>query len=678
MFQEIITPEKYVPSIFSPLDDRRLDSYLLYTVKAGGQVPPKFTGKLMGRLIFKDGIANTNKHFLVKLALMRGCEDITPPRIKEQLVNRPLNKILIIRNAAFGDCTILTPALHAMRIKYPNAIIHLFGRKDSRVVYEYLPFIDGILNIRETELGTILDEYDEVFDLVHTIECCPEADYKNALDVVSSLLDVEIKDSKPQYVLTQNELKEANAILSKQGIIVGKDSLICIQTEATAKVRTLSNLTTLEVANNLALQGHKALIVNMDVNLLHTKIVECKECKHRLAEFVLPGIIEIAKHCIKCQKDSYFQVFQNHQNVSFLSVHNERPPRIRFAIAHYAKLIIAVDSFWSHLAAALSKPSVIVFTNYHPFTRTKYYDDSIVVAPNYKKDVPCGPCNGLVDVCHLYPKSQAACVTAVTSDLILNAVNKRLKSENLLYQELRDIPPALIEEKERDCPYCNSSNYEPVTCKGNYIYVQCIDCKSMYTHKLPEYKKEFILEKTKNNKFYRESRNFPFIDFIENLKTLFANLNLPYPSIPITCFRGLIESHTGHEDWSEKYKNWVFYKQENGMSKIDTQLNIWVDGILECETPVNKLIEFARRLKKDSYLVLINPLTDKYDKLNTWKPLNGPIAGLISNIPSAKAFEYLFKKDQGTHRNVYELVGSAYSELTSMVVLKVVLNEISS
>jgi hypothetical protein len=652
---------------FSPPDEDH------YIVQAAGNIPKGFTGKLLGRLTFVNGICYARTYFDVKLAETRGCREITPPDVKERMLNRPLKKILVIRNAAFGDCLMLTPALRALRQKYPHATIDVFGRKDSRVVYENLPFIDGILMIRDTELGALVDEYDEVFDLIHSIECKPEADYMNALDVAANLLGVEIKDTRPIYNSTPREVEDARRCLLEMGIVPGRDKLIVIQAEATAKVRSLPYTTSLTVANQLALRGYKVLFVGHDMNLPGVRMLvhgDTPETMVRIAEPVPPGTRTVLRPHPSTGKEIQFQVADNHPNVIFAHrFNNKKPPRVHFAVCHFAQLVIAVDSFWSHLAAALDKPCVTIYSNYHPFTRTKYYDKTSIVVPDYKK-VACGPCNGLFNTCPMFEGRVAPCIGSISPKKILEAADKRLAGMNPIFEEMRDNPPAVLDEA-RPCPMCMSTKHHPVTCKGTFIYVQCAFCETIFTAEYPDedYWKT-LRSKVKKNPYYRKCRNVDPKIFIDAISQGMKNCDRPLPKVPVTDLVSTNDKFHNRKAWKDYFDGKMVQASEKDSSPIQTELTIWADGLMEQEKPVVTIEKLMTRIQPGNYLALIIPLVDRYDRINTWKPLNPPVAGMHTVIPTQRALRIYFDKDHGLMKDRCQLVFISLSDEASIVMLQ--------
>lgn len=490
------------------------DDKAQYVLRSHGRgiIPQYFTGLLAERVRFDNGIAHVRTLFDYRICVMRGCEDVTPKENREALKGRDLRRILVIRDAAFGDVTIITPGLLALRKKYPEALIHFYGRTDSRQVLENLGLIDGILDCRERELGSMVDSYDEVFDLVNTIECCPKADYLNSLDVLEEFLGVKCEENEklPLYNLSKHEVDEGLKLLRQLGIDPSHDEILLFQGEATARARTFVPIQTLRILYHFHKRGFRLLHAGHRTDILeHLLLLEepskktlqnrpptftsmtRKEVidllragkgtlsKKALDEGLTPdslvgeggvaltkpgGILDEATVVIKNHEgeDATYRVldFPLVSNAAFLG---KVPARHLFAMAFFAKFMITVDSFYSHLGAALQKPQVVVFSNYHPVTRAKYYPRAIVVAPRYAEVVPCGPCNAIFDNCKLYPDRQPQCIGSIDPVEVIAAGELLLQGVIPLHQPLRDGNVAQWN------PLWDET-FLPATAKGPYIY----------------------------------------------------------------------------------------------------------------------------------------------------------------------------------------------------------------
>ncbi len=593
-----------------PAKDLPAVSDLSYRIQAGGQIPANFTGLLNGRIPFVNGEGRVERYFDVRMARIKGCQDVTPESIRERLDARELKKILIIRNAAFGDCLMITPALKALREKYPSATIHVFGKAGSRVVYENLPFIDGVLTCRDVEVGAIVDEYDEVYDLVHTIEHCPEADWESTLDVACQYLGVESPKSPPIYNVSQEELQRGAQLLVELGINPRANNLILFQCEATAHARTLPPKPSLEVAYKLAEAGYQVLFVGNKPEIPLMRAVACEGCGGQEALFVPPEAVSLAGPCEACEKETEKQVLPLHPGIRFLhEVAQKYEAREQFAICHFARMVIATDSFWSHLAAALDKPAVYVFSNYYPYLRIKYYHRSVVVAPDRKK-LPCFPCNDLVAKCHMYGNQPAGCIASITSGEILEKAFAVLDGKIELYQAERDEPIATPGEVP-DCPGCGHKESVAHSSKGRHFYRRCLGCQSLFTERcLTSQEKMEARAAAKDNRHYRPSRNLSLKDYLPVIETMLRRTQGAGPSRGgVADLVGLADVYCGRKPWSEIVPG-IKERSESGKSQIQEELVFWVDGLLEADDPGARLEGVIGRMEDKSYLAFILPLSN--------------------------------------------------------------------
>ena len=619
-----------------------------FVIKAAGSFAPDYTGPFMGKVQFNNGIGYSDKLIWVKLAVLKGCFDVTPPDVRQRLMNRPLNRILVIRNAAYGDGLIITPALLALREKYPRALIHLFGRTDSRIVYEGCPYIDAIVNVRETELGVLFDDYDEVFDMVHSIECRPEADYMNALDVACDIMGTHRPSNPvPFYKHTEEELTKAQTMLTELGVDPNEEYII-LQAEATAKVRTLPPTTSLAVANHFAQQGYRVLCVGHDLPLMHTKLSECPEC-HSPAALTSPNMQPQQHFCSNCGKQVLLTPKPNHPKVTFLhSMFQKYPARVHFSLASKARLLITVDSAWSHLAAAYRRPSVIIFSNYHPFTRTQYYDTASIVTPDYEKDVHCGPCNSLTGYCHMHPDKLAPCTTTIKPEQIIKAAEEQLKGASPLYQEMRDTPPFYFNPTEvRPCPICGSKEYWQITAKRDVLYVRCHNCQSIYTAKYPDQIFwDSLQQKVERNPHYRPTRINKPEEILSGMNHILKQISKP--PVPkdqkiVDLVGPISDFHCGRASLSARSSIFVQMAEEE-TTQIGLPLILSIEALQEKENPRAYLQSLYDRMSPDSQLFLICPTSDVYTGVNSWEGLNAVVAGLNTVLPSKKGLGDLIKE----------------------------------
>ena len=664
------------------------DGEAYYEVRVGKTMPATFTGVLAGGIPFINGVARVTRHFHVRQALIRGCRNITGPEQREKLKQRDLKKIMVVRAAAFGDGTIMSPVFAALRKAYPDAEIAVFGRQDSKVVYQYIPGLDYIVGVRDVELATLVYHYDEVFDMTQSIENNAEADFMNSLDVARDIMMLEPideiierqerlarKEVQPVYIMTPEDLQGAVNIFNELGVDPNSKNIVILQLEATAQVRTLTYTQALVIAYKLADLGYTVICVGHNINLPHARLLHSDSCETEacIEGVVLPpGASGINRPCPTCDPEGEpreFLTIPRHERVFFTQqLFGRYDPRQHFAMAHFAQVIVTVDSFWGHLAAAIEKPHVMIFSNYHPHTRMKYYKDATLIAPDYHHKVQCGPCNSLFNECPLYPGESPLCITSLDVQRIVDATVARLRGERPLYQEWRDMPSAHLNSATRECPVCRAfDNCSPLTAKGSHIYLECHNCQSFYTQEFPNF--EFwttLNRKVKGNKFYRPSRNVPVTEWLTLIKQVIQQneKEKPLPDAHFADLVGISDRFVERTPYREQVPGFCAEYDEDGMETIDEDLVIWVDGLMECIDVKSMLLIQLNRMR-GRFLALILPLTERYVNTPNWFPLHSPVAGLHTVIPSLDGMKELIKP-MGHVR----MIGGCTTERSGLIVLE--------
>lgn len=659
-------PGMLIPFIYEnlPLDEAKalvpkLDTYYLIKTTKTCALPVGFTGRAMGNIIFINGVAKVKTLYEKRLLLMRGCVDDTPEWMIKQLKARDLKRILVIRNAAFGDVTILTPAFNALRERYPQALIHFYGREDSRDIMLFNNLVDAIIDIRTTEIGHLLPMYDEVYDLVHSIECNAAADHRAAIDVAHDLLMLDQpKGVKNSYVIAKQELDEAQRALFTLGIDPSRNNLIVFQYEGTALARSLSPLTVFKVANALANKGLQVLLWSHRMDFFGYQFYRCTETNGLSAQPITGNKEQIIKLKNKLGNETDHELLALHPAVKHVL---QKPDgsqmtygnrRSKFAICYFARHIVSVDSFISHLADALEKSSTVVFTNYHPYTRTKYYKNCDVVTADFENDLLCGPCNGLLNDCPFNKNSLPFCSLKVKAEDIIDKVMMRLHGVLPLHEDLRDNPP--VPENycsvKHVCKVCKSDHTHLITVKGTIPFHRCLDCYSIFASQPPKTRDVKHLKVP----FYSVIRNIENqLDFM-NLVTMAAKeKKLDFEVADIVRVSDL--ERTGKYAF-EPFKNFTEYLMDN--KELLPKLSLMIGMFSEFETPEEAMQFLDARTEVGHKIVTTMYNAEHWDHSNTWSPTMQPIAGINQVIYSQEGIVRMFAKDTGTHASRYKIIGA--------------------
>ena len=104
--------------------------------------------------------------------------------------------ILIVRSGAIGDLLLLSPAIAALRDKYPARAIFLCCRKELREIMNAIPTIEYPLSVEDAFTFPTIITLEEVMELQPDV---------HATDAFAERLSVTVTDYKPLYFVTDQE-----------------------------------------------------------------------------------------------------------------------------------------------------------------------------------------------------------------------------------------------------------------------------------------------------------------------------------------------------------------------------------------------------------------------------------------------------------------------------------------
>lgn len=619
---------------------------LSYRVRATGRglLSASFTGLYLGRVLFVNGIGYPKTYFDVRVCTMRGCEEITNEETRQKLKARDLKKILVIRDAAYGDTMMITPVLLALRKKYPKALIHFVGRPDTRAVLHHLSFLDGILDTHRHDIGILIPQYDEVFDLVQSIEQNARADYMTALDVAAEICQVDIDpaDASPIYVVDAQEAQAARTELQKFGIVPGRDKILLYQGEGTCAARSLPSATSLLIVYWFLQQGWKVVYGGHKKEYAEKILVKNTETG---------GWMAVAERELEeIKKDPKFQIHDFREKI-FFHASRQVDARQNFAFGLFADLIISVDSAWSHVAAALRKKNITIFANYHPHTRMKYYHKSAVVHPDYTQ-LQCGPCNGLFDRCHLTKGEHPPCTMMIRPEKVILLAQQLIKNEIPIWQEMRDGNVVREPGPADKCPACGSTDHKLETAKGPFLYVRCRHCSTLRQvepeggHGLPK------LEE--NTEYFFPARMIDQVEAFEPLGDLTKWTDLVLnPEVKFSSPRAFPRM-----------------KEVTELSPGEVENLILMDVLERSTDPLAAIGEYLKKVRVGGLLALLIPLPDYEVFLNTWPPLCHPEMSTRKTFISHQALQDAFRPGEGFLSSQGTLVRSFIGKTYSLLLLR--------
>lgn len=394
---------------------------------------PNFTGQLFG-LNFINSLALCKYQLTMRALTHRRdmlFEDVTPASLRRR--ESPYKRVMISRWGAFGDMLIVTPVFRGLKEKYPGIEIHVSAQQLVRPLLENNPYVDMILKALPQDLSITQDWYDQVWDLTHSIELNPEAEARNAYDIVCEWLDVNPSSMLPEVYLTQNEIDEANEQLIKHGII---GDFIAVHPRASASMRDYPILKMITVLDGLA----------------------------KMLPVVVLGV-------------QAFPVF----NEKIIDLTGKTNIRGAAAITSLAKLVVAGDSFGSHLAGAFRRPLIHLSGPFDPATRYTHFEQFYCL----KSDLFCTNCHVHDNACR-HSGLTSACLSAIPEQDIVDLAERVLNGTAEVYSFPDKLRMTEYHEDKRVCPICQTwQKAELIARKGSFLHFRCGKCHAIYTDRFP-------------------------------------------------------------------------------------------------------------------------------------------------------------------------------------------------
>lgn len=563
----------------------------MYTLLAPEKLGTDYTG-IYWLVKFENGVGQAPNDFLRRALMREGAVDITPEDEAYQMRHRPLKSILLARWGAFGDNLIMSPVAKALRQKYPDAVIHVTGKQPQDTMWGNNPYIDGVISCRNQDFVLVASNYDEAYDLSGSIEQNPTADWKNAAEIACDWVQAHPTDGdyKPIFVPLPSELDEALHALQKLGVNVLEDNVVLVHGESTSLLRRLPPLTQVQVWKLLAERGYKVLVASR---------TDATQALQDTSEEIKNNIV------------SLHEVMQLDN------------PRIGFALLAYVDFVIATDSSYSHAAAALDVPSLLIYGPFDPVLRAKHYKHASIL----HRPLPCGPCQQLASKCVRYGVAIPPCMSQYSAEEIVDAAEEVMAGaikRDVATQQFRP-------DQVRFCPVCQSDKYQLVTRKGQYFYVMCSECGTLFTHVVPN---AYELD--------RAAKKFgPSLLHYEQFSDIMIQV---------------ADAHGLRRGGSLNAYAYSRYREENinyflkSKHRVTTELGTGTRDMFgiyhgDLAARIEECYVMDTYLKAGGILVWYGPCADAGRRYgNSWKYLNGAISGFEDIVPSIKGAKMVAKR----------------------------------
>ena len=360
------------------------------------QAPPEKFGKIPSGLSlitkevkFFSNIAFCPKYYWYKTHLMAGCKDITPSYFKKLRAERDLKTILVFARGGIGDTMWAMPATRALKEKFPTASIMVVVEKKHMPIWKGVPYITGASDDGFWNITGYMMKADEAYDFggIVTVD---ETLIKNdpiisTFKIIEQPLPKDRRKCRPMLILSVDEGRRAEQMLSEEGIHLEQHKLITIGTESTTSNRNWPFDYTRKLTKALTDKGYKVVWLGSDK--------------------------EKQKSIIPMQT----------KETGALNLIANTHIRQAMALIALSDVYIGPSSGLLCIATALETPSIGLWGAFDPKCRSVFYDKYI---PLWGKE-NCSPCGEHWTECR--KGHPAPCMKRITPRMVYDKVEEMLK-----------------------------------------------------------------------------------------------------------------------------------------------------------------------------------------------------------------------------------------------------------
>jgi len=349
--------------------------------------------------------------------------------------------ILVCGNFALGDSLIIEPSLRALRRKFPLCKLHMACNPAAELMLRYHPDIEAFILAPFSSRLQLMDLYLHHYDLRGWMTRDSNALRMNSYDAAAARLGVRSHDAHPRYFFSKEEEDHLLDALLRKGLGPGGQDYLLLHPESSVPMRSWP------VRNALDLVEQLGRTFRIPV------IMVGKRLDRDLSGWDPPN-----------------GVFLTQRDFGQLTT------RETLLLAAHTRLLVAVDSVFSHLGLAFDKPAVLLYGAFPPeMLAAAHYRQ--VHAPYHPP--PCGPCCNHGNWCLAAPMAPISpCMQGISVEEVLDAVTCALEGRYPV-PELKGeacspvVPPS-------QCPVCAHSQYETFARRGSRFYLTCDACGSVY------------------------------------------------------------------------------------------------------------------------------------------------------------------------------------------------------
>jgi ADP-heptose:LPS heptosyltransferase len=397
--------------------------YLLYAPPKKFGTLPDGAAPITPEVKFFSNVAYCPKFYWNKQHTLHGFFDLSPRWMVRLRKKRTLYKILFIVTGGFGDVMWTMPVIRQVRALYPRSRISVATTPRVLPVFENFPFADTFVPNDFNILQNLVPQSDEVYDFGGIATILKKEMKKEPVDACFYHAGIDPpRDPSlmlPHLVLTLQEGKNAETLLSRHGIDTAHDIIITLSAESSTSNRNYPSSYLYDLAQALAKDGFKVIILSEYGNYRDHTSQRCK-CGFEFSFNTKSPPKALSFQCPVCKSYALINDFGPPDGILDLSgITNYRTA---LAVIALSNCFVGPASSLVIASTALGVPTLGLYGAFNPKRLQKYYRkfDSLYA------NIDCSPCSEHWTECRFgYP---SPCMKALFPSMLYDRIRILLET----------------------------------------------------------------------------------------------------------------------------------------------------------------------------------------------------------------------------------------------------------
>lgn len=338
-------------------------------------------------------------------------------------------KILVVRYGTVGDSVLASPFIRELRSAYPDAQIDILGDKVSKGVFQYCPYSDNIIEIKDKH-KFFLKKYVNLFKIAKKIKGYDKIYFtkdEHFLSLAAKIAGIPnrigINNQRSRFITTGAANDESIHIIENTLNILKSDNIPIINTNTEVWINPICEANVKNILKSLIPENKKIVVIHASTRVWQKNWIDeywAQVLKYIDEKDDIQIVLTGAEKDIPCYKKIIRKAGPfNNEPINAAGMFSIQES---MALIKTAYLVIGLESGIIHIATALNIPSIIIHGS-SPLERFRPKNKNCKVA---SLKYECSPCIMTAKSKGIGCKGVPKCFKNLTPDLVIKEIEKCL------------------------------------------------------------------------------------------------------------------------------------------------------------------------------------------------------------------------------------------------------------